>query len=92
MSFASNSVVRETFPRVLVNASRTQAVCAAPQIPPNILTYSYNSRLVYVTPGETYEVRFHLSLLKQKIKPSESSKPLILPRRRFQSSETSIAA
>jgi len=39
-----------------MNASRSQAVsAAAPRNPPSILTYCYNSKLVYVTPGETYE-------------------------------------
>ncbi|KAH9016267.1 hypothetical protein EDB85DRAFT_2278794 [Lactarius pseudohatsudake] len=27
----------------------------APQTPPTVLTYSYNSKLVYVSPGESYE-------------------------------------
>ena len=30
-------------------------------MPPSVLTYSYNSKFVYVTPGDTYEVRFCLS-------------------------------
>ncbi len=30
---------------------------AGPRVPPDILTYSYASRMVYVTPGETYDVR-----------------------------------
>ncbi|KAH9177814.1 hypothetical protein EDB89DRAFT_1844516 [Lactarius sanguifluus] len=39
-----------------MNASRPQVVSAtAPRVPPSILTYSYNSKLVYVTPGESYE-------------------------------------
>jgi hypothetical protein len=28
-----------------------------PRVPPDILTYSYASRMVYVTPGESYDVR-----------------------------------
>jgi hypothetical protein len=49
-----------SYPRM--NESRTQAVSAsAPRILPSILTYCYNSKLVYVTPGETYEVRSRLS-------------------------------
>jgi len=28
---------------------------AGPRVPPDILTYSYASRMVYVTPGETYD-------------------------------------
>ncbi|KAH9053066.1 hypothetical protein EDB87DRAFT_1569822 [Lactarius vividus] len=27
----------------------------APQTPPTVLTYSYNSKLVYVSPGESYD-------------------------------------
>ena len=27
------------------------------QLPPDILKYCYNSRMVYVTPGENYDVR-----------------------------------
>jgi len=47
-------MVMGSYPRM--NASRTQAVSAsAPRMPPSILTYCYNSKLVYVTPGETHE-------------------------------------
>ncbi|KAN0131903.1 hypothetical protein V8E53_010183 [Lactarius tabidus] len=54
MSFVPNSMVMGSYPRM--NASRTQALSAsAPRMPPSILTYCYNSKLVYVTPGETYE-------------------------------------
>ncbi|KAF8266546.1 hypothetical protein EI94DRAFT_1732898 [Lactarius quietus] len=54
MSFVSNSMVLGSYPRM--NASSPQAVsAAAPRKPPSILTYLYNSKLVYVTPGETYE-------------------------------------
>ncbi|KAN0130265.1 hypothetical protein V8E53_011888 [Lactarius tabidus] len=54
MSFLPNSMVMGSYPRM--NESRTQAVSAsAPRILPSILTYCYNSKLVYVTPGETYE-------------------------------------
>jgi hypothetical protein len=60
MSLVPNAMVMESFPRV--NRSRPQAVsAAAPRHPPSILTYCFNSKLVYVTPGETYEVRFCLS-------------------------------
>lgn len=63
MSFTPNSMVIGSFPRN-INGSRPQAVSdAAHRVPPSILTYSYNSKLVYVTPGDTYEVRFCLSLL-----------------------------
>ena len=48
-----------TLPRN-INGSRLQAT--APRVPPTILTYTYNSKLVYVTPGETYEVRLRLPL------------------------------
>jgi hypothetical protein len=55
MSFAPNSMIIGQFPRN-INGSRPQAASpAAPRVPPTILTYSYDSRLVYVTPGETYE-------------------------------------
>lgn len=32
-----------------------------PRVAPDILTYSYASRMVYVTPGESYDVRFPLA-------------------------------
>lgn len=63
MSFTPNSMIMGSFPRGGMNASRPQGVsAAAPRIPPSILTYCYDSKLVYVTPGESYEVRFRLSL------------------------------
>lgn len=56
MSFASNPMVMGSFPRVNGAALRPQAVtAAAPRVPPSLLTYCYDSKLVYVTPGESYE-------------------------------------
>jgi len=55
MSYTTNSMVIGSIPRS-INGSRPQAASpAAPRIPPSILTYCYKSKLVYVTPGETYE-------------------------------------
>ncbi|KAH9073089.1 hypothetical protein EDB83DRAFT_2360788 [Lactarius deliciosus] len=63
MSFAHNSVVMGFPPRGGMNASRPQVVSAtAPRVPPSILTYSYNSKLVYVTPGESYEQAIDFAL------------------------------
>jgi len=54
MSFTPNAVAVGSYSRM--NASRPQAVsAAAPRNPPSILTYCFKSKLVYVTPGETYE-------------------------------------
>lgn len=35
-----------------------------PRVTPDILTYSYASRMVYVTPGDTYDVRPALPLIE----------------------------
>ena len=91
MSFTPNFIVKESYPPM--NASRPQAIsAAAPRMPPSILTYSYNSKLVYVTPAETYEVRFCSSPNSAHLlTTSESSKPSTLPKRHTWSSEMLIA-
>ena len=49
-------------PDAMVMGPHPRAVsAAAPRNPPTVITYSFNSKLVYVTPGETYEARFCLS-------------------------------
>ena len=40
-----------------VSALAPSASNPAQRIPPDVLTYSYATRMVYVTPGETYDVR-----------------------------------
>jgi len=39
----------------------------SPQLPPDLLKYCYNSRTVYVTPGENYDVR---SFMDSQCNPS----------------------
>jgi len=66
---------------------------STPENSPSIITYSYNSELVYVKREESYEVYLPISL---KWSPftylCKSSELSIMPRRPFRSSETLIVA
>ena len=47
------------------------ASSSAPRVPPNVLTYTYASRMVYVVTGETYDVRSPSHLALFRLPPSE---------------------
>ena len=52
MPYSSNALTTVSFP------IQSAAVASTPALGrPDILTYTYASRMVYVIPGETYDVR-----------------------------------
>lgn len=61
MSCPSNALTVGSRSRPDASAPPGNATGAAVRQPPDILTYCHNSRMVYVTPGETYDVCFFLT-------------------------------
>jgi len=59
MSYTSSALTVGQRPRTDASAAPGTATDAA-RLPPDILTYCYDSRMVYVTPGEDYDVRSFL--------------------------------
>jgi len=56
MPYPSNTLTVGSLSQVSAAApSGPAALGSAPRPPPDILTYCYSSRMVYVTPGETYD-------------------------------------
>jgi hypothetical protein len=58
MPHPSNALTFGSLSQVSATASSGAAAAgSAPRPSPDVLTYSYASRMVYVTPGDTYDVR-----------------------------------
>ena len=102
MSCPSNALTVGSRSRMDASAPPGNAAgtVASVRQPPDILTYCYDSRMVYVTPGETYDVRFFLTSLMPRPFPftdrvigrSISSEPSRLPWSPSRSSKTSSAS
>ena len=62
MSYTSNALAVTSRSRTDAAAASGNATTAGTttRLPPDILTYCHGSRMVYVTPGEDYDVRSNL--------------------------------
>ncbi len=59
MPYTSNALTVGSRPHADASAP-TGAAAGSARLPPDILTYCYDARMVYVTPGEDYDVRSFL--------------------------------
>lgn len=62
MSYNSNALAVTSRTRADASAAPGNATATGTttRLPPDILTYCHGSRMVYVTPGEDYDVRSNL--------------------------------
>jgi hypothetical protein len=67
MSYTSNASTVGSHPRAATSAPTGAATGNAARLPIDILTYCYDTRMVYVTPGEDYDVRPFLHSLNLAI-------------------------
>jgi hypothetical protein len=67
MSYSSNALTVGSRPRADASAPTGAATGSVARLPPDILTYCYDARMVYVTPGEDYDVRSFLHSLNLAI-------------------------
>ena len=67
MSHIPNALTVGPRPRADVSAPSGTAAGSAARLPPDILTYCYASRMVYVAPAEDYDVRSFLHSLNLAI-------------------------